>query len=182
MVCRVNAIIPPAPQNSAQGFIAAFPAIVPAQLPTIPDRQKRILYRLRHTGGHTRARTHSTDTRYHRHAGTLYRSAQTAYYNKVYKRAGHASPAGQLLPCADCWQVLTHCQQYRPGAPAEGSASPPVQGQPGGWRSGTWSAVRAGSLAPSTRRGSPAVAGARQGGAEPLAALAAALFGLSPDN
>ena len=30
--------------------------------------------------------------------------------------------AGQLLPCADHWQVLTHCQQYRPGAPAEGSA------------------------------------------------------------
>lgn len=34
-----------------------------------------------------------------------------------------------LLPlCADRWQVLTRCQQYRPGAPAEGSASPPVQG------------------------------------------------------
>ena len=34
-----------------------------------------------------------------------------------------------LLPlCADRWQVLTHCQQYRPGAPAEWSASPPVQG------------------------------------------------------
>ena len=27
-------------------------------------------------------------TRYHRHAGTLYRSAQTAYYNKVYKGSG----------------------------------------------------------------------------------------------
>ena len=39
---------------------------------------------------------------------------------------------GQRLPCADLWQVLTRCQQYRPGAPAEGSASPPVQGQPGG--------------------------------------------------
>ena len=73
--------------------------------------------------------------------------------------------AGQRLPCADHWQVLTHCQQYRPGAPAEGSASPPVQGQPGGvsilptpggLQSGTGSAVRAGVLAPSTRRGSPA--------------------------
>lgn len=61
--------------------------------------------------------------------------------------------AGQLLPCADHWQVLTHCQQYRPGAPAEGSASPPVQGQPGGvsmlptpggWRSGTGPAVNQG--------------------------------------
>ena len=39
---------------------------------------------------------------------------------------------GQLLPYADRWQVLTRCQQYRPGAPAEGSASPPVHGQPGG--------------------------------------------------
>ncbi len=27
--------------------------------------------------------------------------------------------AGQRLPCADRWQVLTRCQQYRPGAPAE---------------------------------------------------------------
>lgn len=68
--------------------------------------------------------------------------------------------AGQLLPCADRWQVLTVCQQYRPGAPAEGSASPPVYGQPGGdsilptpgdWRSGTGSAVqgvRSGTLHP----------------------------------
>ena len=40
----------------------------------------------------------------------------------------HASPAGQLLPCVDCWQVMTRCQQYRPGAPAEMSASSPVQG------------------------------------------------------
>lgn len=47
----------------------------------------------------------------------------------------------------------------------------------GGWRSGTGSAVRAGSLAPSARRGRPTA-----GGAEPLAALAASLFGLSPDS
>lgn len=38
---------------------------------------------------------------------------------------------GLLLLSADRWQVLTRYQQYRPGAPAEGSASPPVQGQPG---------------------------------------------------
>lgn len=74
---------------------------------------------------------------------------------------------GQLLPSADRWQVLTRCQQYRPGAPAEGSASPPVHDQPGGGldasraqRLAIWhrSAVRAHrvSLAPSTRRGSPA--------------------------
>nr|DAT65856.1 MAG TPA: hypothetical protein [Caudoviricetes sp.] len=43
------------------------------------------------------------------------------------------------------------------------------------------SAVRAHRLTRSTRRGSP-VAGGAAGGAEPLAALAAALFGLSPDS
>ena len=79
--------------------------------------------------------------------------------------------AGQLLPCVDRWQVLTRCQQYRPGAPAEGVSVSTCTG----------SAVRAGSLAPSTRRGTPA-AGGRAGGAEPLAATAASLFGLSPDS
>lgn len=103
-----------------------------------------------------------------------------AYYNNVYIR-GQTVPAaaGQLLPCVDRWQVLTRCQQYRPGAPAEGSASPPVQGQPGevsmlpapgGWRSGT--------LHPAGQSSSRGAAG----GAEPLAATAAALFGLSPDS
>ena len=71
---------------------------------------------------------------------------------------------GQLLPSADPLASAT------PGAPAEGSASPPVQGQPGGvsilpmpggWRSGTGSAIIAHRLAPFTRRGSP-VAGARR--------------------
>ena len=51
----------------------------------------------------------------------------------------HTMPArrGLLLSCVDRWQVLTHCQQYRPGAPAEGQTSPPAQGQPGGLRSDT---------------------------------------------
>ena len=75
-------------------------------------------------------------TRYHRHARTLHRSAQPPYYNKVYKRmqhtADHASPAGSAPAVCGRWQVLTRCQQYRPGAPADWSASPPVQGQPGG--------------------------------------------------
>ena len=71
-----------------------------------------------------------------------------AYYNKVYKRAQHTADR----------------------ASGGGSASPPAQGQPGGvsipptpggWRSGTGSAIRAGGLAFSTRRGSPA-AGARR--------------------
>ena len=80
--------------------------------------------------------------------------SETAYYIIRYIR-GQTMPAaaGQLLPCADRWQVLAHCQQYRPGAPAEGSASPPAQSQPGGWRSGTGSAVMAGL-------GTPAAGGA----------------------
>lgn len=86
VLCSVHEVILTTPQNSIQSFTAVFPAIAPAQPPTIPDRQKRLQYRLRHAGKHIRARTRSTYTRYHRHAGTLYRSAQAAYYNNVYKR------------------------------------------------------------------------------------------------
>ena len=164
-------IIPPTPQNSAQGFTVAFPAIAPAQPPTIPDRYNKPLRRLRHAGGHTSARTHSTDTRYHRRAGTLHRSAQPPIIIRYIRGQTMPAAAGQLLPCADRWQVLTRCQQYRPGAPAEGSASSPEQNQPGGvsmlptsgvWKSSTGPAVNHGGafiLAPSTRRGSPAAGG-----------------------
>lgn len=109
-------------------------------------------------------------TRYQPPRGTLHRSAQPPIIIRYIREQTMPAAAGQLLPCADRWQVLTHCQQYRPGAPADGSVSPPIQGQPGGvsmlptpggLRSGTGSAVRAGILAPSTRRGSPA-AGARR--------------------
>ena len=115
--CRVNAIISPTPQNSTQGFTAAFPSIAPAQPPTIPDRRNKPLCRLRHAGGHTRARTRSTDTRYHRHAGTLYRSAQPAYYNKVYKR---------VQGCAMLWIHARRCSipqtmPARRGSPATGA-------------------------------------------------------------
>nr|DAR83588.1 MAG TPA: hypothetical protein [Caudoviricetes sp.] len=95
-----------------------------------------------------------------------------------------------LLPPVNCWQVLTHYQQHRPGAPAEGSASPPVQGQPGGgldtsharrfaiWHRVNGQASPAGTLHPAGQSSSRGAAG----GAEPLTALAAALFGLSPDS
>lgn len=61
--CRVNAIIPPTPQSSAQGFTGAFPTIAPAQPPTIPARHKRLQYHLHHAGRSTSARTRSADTR-----------------------------------------------------------------------------------------------------------------------
>lgn len=84
----------------------------------------------------------SSTSRYHRHAGTLCRPAQTAYYNNVYKGA-------PLPPVMDSCQTVQHITDHTspagsaptvcgslasaaPGAPAEGSASPPVQGQPGG--------------------------------------------------
>ena len=68
---------------------------------------------------------------------TLYRSAQPPIiiiYTGVYAGASllwiHArrcsilqtmqARRGLLLSCAECWQVLTHCQHYRPGAPTEG--------------------------------------------------------------
>ena len=57
-------------------------------------------------------------------------------------------------PCQTVQHIANHASPA--GAAAEGSASPPVQGQPGG-------------------RGAA-------GGAEPLAVLAAVLFGLSPDS
>lgn len=113
---------------------------------------------------------------------TLYRSAQPAYYNKVYKGAAYRRPCQP--GGVDRWQVLTHCQQYRPGAPAEGSASPPVQGQPGGVSiPPTPGGLR--SCTGSARHTPPGGAVQRQsaaGGAEPLAATAASFFGLSPDS
>ena len=78
--------------------------------------------------------------------------------------ADHTSPAGSAT--AVCGSLASAA----PGAPAEGSASPPVQGQPGGLQSGT--------LHPAGQSSS----GGAMGGAEPLAALAASLFGLSPDS
>lgn len=40
--CVVHAVIPPAPQSSAQSFIGAFPEICPILPPQIPDRYNRL--------------------------------------------------------------------------------------------------------------------------------------------
>ncbi len=104
---------------------------------------------------------------------TLYRPAQPPYYNKVYKGArvrpyyidpcqtvqhiaDHASPAGSA-PAV--------CGSLASAAPAEGSAPPPAQGQPG-------------TIHPAGQSSGRGTAG----GAEPLAATAVSLFGLSPDS
>ena len=79
---------------------------------------------------------HPTHTRYQRHAGrcTVQHSRPIIIRHIRWCSIPQTMQArrGQLLPCVDRWQVLTRCQPYRPGAPAEGSASPSVQGQPGG--------------------------------------------------
>lgn len=142
-LCSAHAIIPPTLQNGAQGFTRAFPTICQILPPQIPDRHKRIKCSLRHVGAYHSAAKPPTHTRYHRHAGTLYRSTQAAYYNNVYKKADYASPAGsRCFPC-----------------PAAYSLAP---GQQSGCTGGQSSN--------------------RRGGAEPLTAIAAALFGLSPDS
>lgn len=76
---------------------------------------------------------------------TLYRSAHTAYYNNVYKGAAllwiHARQrnTSQTMPARrrSAPTVCGSLASALPGTPAEWSASPPVQGQPGGLQFGT---------------------------------------------
>lgn len=67
--CAVHATIPPTSQNSTQGFTGDFPVICPILPPTIPDRHKRLQYRLRHVGTYHSVAAHPAYTRYQRHAG-----------------------------------------------------------------------------------------------------------------
>lgn len=139
------------------------------------------MHRLRHAGGHTVKCSTSTDAQIQPPRWTLHSLAQPPIiirYIRVQLRAllwAHArrrntsqtmlARRGLLLPSVDRWQVLTHCQQYRPGAPAERSASPPVQGQPG-------------TLHPAGQSSSKGTAGGRNH----WRLAAASLFGLSPDS
>ena len=84
----------------------------------------------------------------------------------VQHSADRASPAGSAPT------VCRSLASAAPGAPAEGSASPPVQGQSGGLQSGTGQQ--------SGRTLHPAGQSSGRGGAEPLTATAASLFGLRP--
>ena len=92
----------------------------------------------------------------HRHVGTLHRSTQPSIIIRYIRGQTMPAAAGQHLPCADRWQVLhpVHPLRGQPGGVS-------MLSTPGGWRSGTGSAIRAGILAPSIRRGGPA-AGARR--------------------
>lgn len=103
---------------------------------------------------------------------TLYRTAQPPYYNNVYKGVAvcpcyRSMPDGAThrKPCQPGGVSCGSLASAAPCAPAEKSASPPVQGQPG-------------TLHPAGQSNSRDAAG----GAEPLAACAVSLFGLSPDS
>jgi hypothetical protein len=132
--CAVNAVIPLTPQNSVQGFIGIFPAIcrvLPLSCGCASDYTAPPVPRWGASHRNSVSSVYPIPTP----RRTLYRSAHTAYYNKVYKGAAYRRPR-------------------KPG----GVSMLPT---PGGLRSGTGSAVRAHRLAHSTRRSSPA-AGTRR--------------------
>lgn len=90
----------------------------------------------------------------------LYRPAQPPIIIR-YIRVQGCAPV--MDPCQTVQQIADHASRV-------GSASPPVQGQPGGLRSGTLH-----SAGQSSSKGTA-------GGAELLTAAAVSLFGLSPDS
>ena len=116
----------------------------------------------------------------HTHRDALHR-----YQN--HRHAGRCTDQRSRIPCKPGGVAHTVCGSLASdthGAPAEGSASPPVQGQPGGvsmfptsggLQSGTGSAWHPPPGGSAQQQGAA-------GGAEPLTACAAALFGLSPDS
>lgn len=150
--CAIHAVIQPTPQNSAQGFTEAFPAICRifsllcggVSSYTAPPATRWSISQRRNTSNAYQIPAATPDA---------IRVSKAAYYNKVYKGA-------TVCPVMDPCQTV---QQIADRASPAGSASPPVQSQPGGFQSGTGSAVRACrvGLAHSTRRGSPA-AGVRR--------------------
>lgn len=158
-----------------------FLRLYPLNLRRYRPTQAAIIPPAPHWRAYTRPDTLNLYPRYHRHAGRCTGQHRPPIIIRYIRGQTMPAAAGQLLPCADRWQVLTRCQQYRPGAPAEGSASPPVQGQPDGLHSGTGSVIRAGRSGTLHPAGQSSGRGAA-GGAEPLAATAASHFGLSPDS
>ena len=186
----VHAIIPQQRQNRLQGFTGTFPLILNHSSAHNTAATQAAYTPPATRWGHTVKRSTSADTRYHRHAGRC-----TAQHSRpiiiryirvqrcapvvdpcqtVQHIADHASGGGLLLSCADCRQVLTHCQQYRPCAPTEGVNVSTCTGS--ARRLAIWhrSAVRA---HPPPGR---AVQQRGRGGRRRL--VAASLFGLSPDS
>lgn len=118
------------------GLCRRFPSYLPCFAAAVWRVHPAIPHRLRHAGRCTAQHSRPIIIRYIKGGGS---GVPLLWIHTRQCSISQTMPArrGQLLPPVDRWQVLTRCQQYRPGAPAEGSASPPVQGHPGGWRSGT---------------------------------------------
>lgn len=125
---------------------------------------------------------------------TPHRSAQPPYYNNVYKGAGvrpcyESMPDGAAYhrPCqpggVDRWQVLHPAHLLRGQCLHLYSVNPATVSTlltPGGLRSGTGQQSERTGWHPPLAGQSSSMGAA--GGAEPLAACAASLFGLSPDS
>lgn len=117
------------------------------------------IYHLRHARAYHSAVAPPTRARYHSRAGTLDRSAQPPYYNKVYKGGGSAA---YRKPCLRRGLDTSHARRLAIWHRVSS------QGAPG----------QSGTLYPAGQSSSRGAAG----GAEPLTAAAVSLFGLSPDS
>lgn len=151
----INAIIPPQHQKRLQSFTVAFPLIRPIPAHTIQQLHKRLYTACDTPEGIPSSAAPPHIPRYHRRAVRC-----TGQHSRPiiirYIRVQRCAPV--IDPCQTVQHIADHA------SPA-GSASTPVPGQsdalhPAGQSSGRSTA----------------------GGAEPLAALAASFFGLSPDS
>lgn len=136
--CSVNAVYTAHAAKQRTGICRCFSGGLTCFADVVLLLYPAILHSLCNAGAHTRARTACTDTRYQRHAGRCTDQHNRPIIIRYIRVQGRSIPQtmparrGQLLPFADCWQVLTRYQQYRPCAPAEGAASPPAQGRQSG--------------------------------------------------
>lgn len=108
--------IPPTPQNSTQGFTRAFPAIYRVSSPLFGRCIMLFCTVFKALEGIPAHKAPSTDTRYNRHAGRC--------------TGQHSRP------------IIIRYIRVQGHAPADGSASPPVQGQPVDLQSSTVSVWR----------------------------------------
>mgnify|MGYP004662689173 CR=1 FL=1 len=159
-VCCVNTIIPPAQQNSTHDFTAAFPAIATLNRPRCQTDTSGYYTTCATLEGIHAPEAPPAHTRYQRHTGRCTAQHSRPIIIRYIRAQTIPAAAGQLLPSADRWQVLTRCQQYRPGAPAEGSARRGFDASHARrlvvWHRVNYHGGRSGTL---HRRGSPAAGG-----------------------
>ena len=162
--CVVHAKFTTSDAKSFTGLCRSFSGYLPHFAPVI---RLRIL---QGAGGHTSKRSASTDTRYHRCAWTQHRTEQPPII------IIYTGGVCRCVPVMDPCQAVQHIADHASGG---GSASPPVQGQPGG----VSILPTPGGLQSGTgQQTGQSSGGGVAGDAEPLAATAATLFGLSPDS